>query len=72
MITMSYTPQRRKALEAAISRVLTPAQQTMVRELLCAEDPTVRAPKAEEMLYWIRFNMPRAAARIEFVLHPAE
>ncbi|MBI4349540.1 MAG: hypothetical protein HY553_22080 [Elusimicrobia bacterium] len=68
----SYTPERRKTLHVALDFVLTPAQRTMVRELVRLEDPQGPEPKAEALLYWIRLNMPRAAARIDAFLHPRD
>lgn len=70
MISMNFTPKRSKALNAAIEQVLAPAQITMVREFLQAEDPMGPAPRASDMLSWIRMNMPMAAVRIEELLYP--
>lgn len=70
MISMTYTPKRSKALHAAIEQVLTPAQCTMVQEFLGAEDPMGPAPRASDMLSWIRVNMPMAAVRVEELLYP--
>ncbi len=68
----TYTPERRKTLQTAFAHVLTAAQHTMVRELVRLEDPRGPEPRAEEMLYWIRLNMPRAAARIDSFIHPKD
>ena len=72
MITMSYTAGRRKELGKALLRVLTPAEHTMVRELVHAERRGGPVPQPEEMLYWLRLNMPRASSRLEAVLHPRD
>lgn len=70
MTTATYTHDRRKALEAAIARELSPAQRTMVIELVCAQRPDGSAPKVEDIMYFLRLNMPTAVARIEARLHP--
>lgn len=69
---MGYTSARRKALNAAIARVLTPAQLTMVRELMQAEDPHGPALRAEQVMQWLRVNMPSSAVKIEEDLYPAD
>lgn len=68
----TYTPERRKTLQAAFAHVLTPAQHTMVRELVRLEYPRGPEPRTEDMLYWIRLSMPRAAARVDAFLHPRD
>lgn len=70
MTTLTYSSGRRKALEAAFLQVLTPSQRTMVRELVRAENRAKEEPRPEQLLYWIRLNMPGASSRIEHVLHP--
>jgi hypothetical protein len=72
MIPMNYTAERRKAVAAAISRALTPAQLTMVHELMQANDPMGPAPRAEHILQWLRINMPSSAVKIEEDLYPAD
>ena len=69
---MSTTAERRKTLEGTLRRVLTPAERTMVRELVSAERPESPTPQAEDLFYWLRLNMPVAAARIDTILHPSE
>ncbi len=66
----SIASYRRKALQSAIIQVLTPAQLTMVSELVCAEDPEHSEPVVDDILYWMRLNMPVAARQVEDVLHP--
>ncbi|MBI3554566.1 MAG: hypothetical protein HY077_18895 [Elusimicrobia bacterium] len=66
----SIASYRRKALHSAIIQVLTPAQLTMVSELVCAEDPDHAEPVVDDILYWMRLNMPMAARQVEDVLHP--
>lgn len=65
MTLMTMTPSRRKTLAKAIASVLSPAQLTMVHELLAAERPGRPAPQVEEILFWMRLNMPTAAARVD-------
>lgn len=62
------TTIRRKALGSAIERVLTPHQLTMARELAWAENPRGPKPQPEQILFWMRFNMPVAAARVDAFL----
>jgi hypothetical protein len=59
---------RRKALSAALDRVLAPSQLTAARELLRAENPGRPAPRPEDILYWMRVNMPGATRRVESIL----
>jgi hypothetical protein len=63
-------PVRRRLLAAALEQILTPAQLTAARELQRASDPSGREPRPEEVLYWIRLNMPVAASKLEDILHP--
>lgn len=60
----------RKVLNSVIAQVLSPAQLTMARELASASSG--RPARAEELMYWMRLNMPVAAQRVEDVLHPAD
>lgn len=66
----SIASYRRKALQSAIIQVLSPAQLTMVRELVSAEDPEHAEPVVDDILYWMRLNMPVAAQQVEEILHP--
>ena len=66
----SLASYRRKALVSAIAEVLTPAQRTMVCELVQAEDPHHAEAQPEDLIYWMRLNMPSAARQVEDVLHP--
>lgn len=63
-------PARRRLLAAALAQILSPAQLTMARELVRAASADAREPRPEDVLYWIRLNMPVAASRLEDVLHP--
>lgn len=72
MTTITYSSSRRKVLELAFDRFLTPSQRTMALQLMRAEDPTGPAPRPEDMLYWIRLNMPTTSNRIEKFLHPRD
>ena len=70
MMTLN-TPNasRRKALAAALETVLAPGQMTAARELMAAENPGRAAASPEDILYWMRVNMPDATRRVEDVLH---
>ena len=59
---------RRKALACALSQAVTPAQLTAARELMQAEAPGRPSPQPEEILYWMRLNMPVATRRVEDIL----
>jgi hypothetical protein len=70
MITMSDSNvSRRKALAAALDRVLAPVQITAARELWTAENPGRGIPQPEDILYWMRINMPGATRRVENILY---
>lgn len=73
MMTMSpLDASRRKLLASIIRQVLSPAQLTMVHELLAAERPGRPAPQAEDIMFWMRLNMPVASDRIDELLHLPE
>lgn len=73
MMTLApLDPARRRLLAAAIRQVLEPVQLTMVHELLAAEKPGCPAPQPEEILFWMRLNMPVATAKVDDLLHLAE
>ena len=73
MMTMSpLDASRRKLLASVIRQVLSPAQLTMVHELLAAERPGRPAPQAEDVMFWMRLNMPVASDRVDEMLHLAE
>ena len=63
---------RRKLLASALSQVLHPAQMTAARELMLAESPRRLAPQPEDILYWMRVNMPLATSRVEKILFSHE
>ena len=63
-------PFRRRLLAAALEQILTPAQLTVARELQQAATPGSTEPRPEDVLYWIRLNMPVAASKLEHILHP--
>ena len=69
---MNYDTPGRKMLAAVIGQALTPDQLTMAHHLMAAEKPGRPAPRAEDILYWLRLNMPAAAERVDALLHPAE
>lgn len=66
----SLASYRRKALVSAIAEVLGPSHHTMVRELIQAEDPHHSEAEPEDVIFWMRLNMPSAARRVEDILHP--
>lgn len=67
-----FSPARRKQLAAALSRVLAPAQMTAARELMRSERPSRPEPKPEEILFWMRVNMPAATSRVERIIFAHE
>lgn len=68
----TLSPSRRKQLAAALTQVLAPAQLTAARELLLAESPRRLSPQPEDILYWMRVNMPMATSRVERILFAHE
>lgn len=68
----AFSASRRKLLASALDRVLAPAQLTAARELMLAEEPGRSAPQPEEILYWMRVNMPQATSRVEGILFAGE
>jgi hypothetical protein len=68
----ALSASRRKQLSSALAQVLTPAQMTAAREFMLAEKPVRRSPQPEEMLYWMRVNMPMATRRVEGILFPRD
>ena len=67
-----FSAPRRKQLAAALSQVLAPAQLTAARELMRSDRPRRPEPKPEEILYWMRVNMPLATSRVERILFAHE
>ncbi len=65
------SPSRRRILGAAIERALTPHELSLARDMV-RTDARRRAlkPEPEQLLYWMRLNMPNAAGRVEAVLEP--
>ncbi|MFI5349631.1 MAG: hypothetical protein ACHQ2Z_08815 [Elusimicrobiota bacterium] len=63
---------RRKQLSSALTQVLTPAQLVAARELILSEAPGRLSPGPEEILYWMRVNMPLATRRVEKILFPRD
>jgi hypothetical protein len=68
----ALSASRRKQLTLALARVLAPAQMTAARELILAEEPGRVSPQPEEILYWMRVNMPLATRRVERILFPRD
>jgi hypothetical protein len=68
----TFSAPRRKQLAAALSQVLAPAQLTAARELMRAESPRRCEPQPEEILYWMRVNMPLATSRVERIIFSHE
>jgi hypothetical protein len=63
---------RRKQLASALAQVLAPVQMSAARELMLAESPERPSPRPEEILYWMRVNMPLATSRVERILFSHE
>ncbi len=63
---------RRKLLASALAQVLHPVQMTAARELMLAEAPKRLSPQPEEILYWMRVNMPLATVRGEKLIFSHE
>jgi hypothetical protein len=61
---------RRRLLADALKQVLPPAQLKAALELSRAASHDGTEPQPEEIMYWLRLNMPVAAARVEEILHP--
>ncbi len=72
MTLVSLDGSRRKLVASVLAQVLSPAQLTMAHQLMAAEKPGRPAPQPEEVLFWVRLNMPVAAERIDAILHPAD
>lgn len=65
MTLATLSPRRRKALISALAKVLEPAQAAAAREFILAEKPGRAEPQPEEILFWMRANMPLATVRVE-------
>jgi hypothetical protein len=72
MTLVSLDGSRRKIVAQAITSVITPAQMTMAHQLMSAEKPGRPAPQPEDVLFWLRLNMPVAAGQIDAILHPCD
>ncbi len=72
MTLVSLDGSRRKLVASVIASVISPAQLTMAHELISAERPGRTTPSPEELLFWLRLNMPSVAERIDAILHPAD
>jgi len=72
MTLVSLDGSRRKLVASVIASVISPAQLTMAHELMAAEKSGRPAPSPEEVLFWLRLNMPTAAERVDAILHPAD
>ena len=68
----SLNASRRKQLASALTQVLAPAQLTAAREFMLAEAPGRLSPQPEEILYWMRVNMPQATVLVERIIFPHE
>jgi hypothetical protein len=55
-----------------LAQALTPEQMNAARECMLAETPGRLAPRPEEILYWMRLNMPLATRRVEGILFSHE
>ncbi|MFI5347989.1 MAG: hypothetical protein ACHQ2Z_00465 [Elusimicrobiota bacterium] len=63
---------RRRQLSSALSQVLSSTQLSAAREMMIAEAPKRLPPQPEEILYWMRVNMPQATVRVERILFPRD
>ena len=74
MMTLSprHDEAHRKAVACAITRVLTLPELTMVHNCWAAENPGKPAPSPDDVLMWVRLNMPSASERLDDALYPAE
>ncbi len=75
IVMMTLSPSsaaHRKIVSAAITSVLSPAELTMVHQFMAAERPGRPAPQPEELLTWIRMNMPAIAQNLDHVLYPGD
>ena len=72
MTLVSLDGSRRKIVASAIAQVISPSQTTMALQLMAAEKPGRPAPQPEELLFWLRLNMPVASDKIDAILHPAD
>ena len=68
----TLSASRRKLLASALAQVLAPAQLTAAREFMLAEAPGRPTPRPEEILYWMRLNMPLATCRVDRILFSHE
>jgi hypothetical protein len=71
MTLVSLDGSRRKLVSAVIAQVLTPCQITMAHQLIEAEHPGM-VVMPEDLLFWLRLNMPVAAESIDAILHPED
>ncbi len=72
MMSLTFKAPRRVGFDTALAHVLPSAHMRMMRELMAAERGSKAKPTANETLCWLRLNMPRAALRLEDLLHPAD
>ncbi|MEK7232672.1 MAG: hypothetical protein AAB268_02560 [Elusimicrobiota bacterium] len=72
MTLVSLDGSRRKIVASVIAQVISPSQMAMALQLMAAEKPGRTAPVPEEILFWLRLNMPVAAGKIDAILHPAD
>lgn len=72
MTLVSLDGSRRKIVASVLAQVLSPAQLTMAHQLMVAEKPGRPAPQPEEVLFWVRLNMPVAAEKVDAILHPCD
>lgn len=72
LMTFEYSPARRQLLSETLERVLSKSHVTMIREILSAEKPGRPAPQAEDVYFWMRYNMPQASDRVDEILHLAD
>lgn len=64
---MNLSAPQQKVLGSVIAQVLSPEQLSRARELSRA-----KKPQSQQLLRWMRFNMPVAAQQVEDILYPAD
>lgn len=63
---MTQNSAHHRALANVIAEVLSPSQFSRVREL------SGKRGRSDEMMRWMRSNMPTAAQQVEEILYPAD
>lgn len=64
---MTMTAPQQKIVGEVIAQVLSPEQLARAREL-----SRLKPSQSQDLLRWMRHNMPVAAQQVEDILHPAD